>query len=40
MVGGVVAGEGAARGLRPLVALPLGLAGAICAAGTLGLAWS
>jgi hypothetical protein len=40
MVGGVVAGEGAARGLRPLVTLPLGLAGAICAAGTLGLAWS
>ena len=40
MVGGVVSGEGAARGLRPLVTLPLGLAGAIGAAGTLGLAWA
>ncbi len=40
LVGGVVAGEGAARGVRPLLALPLGLAGAVAAAGTLGVAWA
>jgi hypothetical protein len=40
LVSGVVAGEGAARGVRPLLALPLGVAGALATAGTLGLAWS
>jgi hypothetical protein len=40
LVGGVVAGECAARGVRPLVSLPLGVAGALCAAGTLGVAWA
>lgn len=40
LVGGVVAGECAARSVRPLVALPLGVAGALAAAGTLGMAWA
>jgi hypothetical protein len=40
LVGGVVAGECAARSVRPLVALPLGVAGALAAAGTLGVAWA